>query len=585
MGSPRLFVDMDTPGITVRPIETMHGVPEFCEVFYDDVLVPHDRAAGRGRPRLVDRHGPAALRAQHRALAPRRLPAAAARAAGGAPRPPARWTRRRVGEVTELRAGRFRARSRAHAATAGGRRDAWGRRPRSTRCSSPRPNRRVFDLVAEGLGAGGGTRRRPGERAAGAPSSSTRGRRRSTAAAPRSSATSSPAGCSTSETTGDGRRRGRLELFEGARPAAPPSRSTRRRARRRARRPRAGRTRWRSTRAPRSRCSSRLRGGQRDVVRARPAARSTALGVAEATTGRRRACRRSVESARAGTSGRVTAAPSAGWARRPVPTASVVVVVGARRRGRCAFVLPTLLGAASGRAGSIPHSASSRSRASSTLAWRRRRRADVDWDGRRPRAARPEPRARRGRPGDAGAGAPARARADPVRAPDQRRSRPSVTDWPRVWWRSRPRPALLDAAWDEPDPATAPWPRAWPDDRPARWPATPSRCSPASASPTEHPFHHYFRRIVVLDQLLGAGSALTRRLGARGARPASLRESACSALNRRPTGPSAERPSSIMLLPVFDNSVSARRETPERQGWAMARSGRPRSAGCSSTAS
>ena len=30
---------------------------------------------------------------------------------------------------------------------------------------------------------------------------------------------------------------------------------------------------------------------------------------------------------------------------------------------------------------------------------------------------------------------------------------------------------------------------------------------------TEHPFHRYFRRIVVLDQLLGAGTALTRRLG------------------------------------------------------------------------
>jgi alkylation response protein AidB-like acyl-CoA dehydrogenase len=41
-----LFVDMDTPGITVRPIETMHGAPEFCEVFFDDVLVPLDRTLG-----------------------------------------------------------------------------------------------------------------------------------------------------------------------------------------------------------------------------------------------------------------------------------------------------------------------------------------------------------------------------------------------------------------------------------------------------------------------------------------------------------------------------------------------------------
>src|SRR5690242_11324342 len=36
-GITALFVDMDTPGITIRPIETMHGEPEFSEVFYDDV--------------------------------------------------------------------------------------------------------------------------------------------------------------------------------------------------------------------------------------------------------------------------------------------------------------------------------------------------------------------------------------------------------------------------------------------------------------------------------------------------------------------------------------------------------------------
>ena len=45
-GITALFVDMDTPGITVRPIETMHGVDEFCEVFFDDVLVPADRMLG-----------------------------------------------------------------------------------------------------------------------------------------------------------------------------------------------------------------------------------------------------------------------------------------------------------------------------------------------------------------------------------------------------------------------------------------------------------------------------------------------------------------------------------------------------------
>ena len=33
-------------GITVRPIGSMHGVDEFCEVFFDDVAVPEDRTLG-----------------------------------------------------------------------------------------------------------------------------------------------------------------------------------------------------------------------------------------------------------------------------------------------------------------------------------------------------------------------------------------------------------------------------------------------------------------------------------------------------------------------------------------------------------
>jgi alkylation response protein AidB-like acyl-CoA dehydrogenase len=45
-GITALFIDMDTPGITARPIETMHGEPEFCEVFFDEVLVPFDRTLG-----------------------------------------------------------------------------------------------------------------------------------------------------------------------------------------------------------------------------------------------------------------------------------------------------------------------------------------------------------------------------------------------------------------------------------------------------------------------------------------------------------------------------------------------------------
>ena len=45
-GITALFVDMDSTGITVRPIETMHGAPEFSEVFFDDVFVPGERTLG-----------------------------------------------------------------------------------------------------------------------------------------------------------------------------------------------------------------------------------------------------------------------------------------------------------------------------------------------------------------------------------------------------------------------------------------------------------------------------------------------------------------------------------------------------------
>jgi alkylation response protein AidB-like acyl-CoA dehydrogenase len=40
------FVDLDTPGITVRPLRTMHDVDEFCEVYFDDVVVDSNRMLG-----------------------------------------------------------------------------------------------------------------------------------------------------------------------------------------------------------------------------------------------------------------------------------------------------------------------------------------------------------------------------------------------------------------------------------------------------------------------------------------------------------------------------------------------------------
>ena len=46
-GITAFFVDMDTPGITIRPLRTMHGVDEFCEVYFDDVVIPASRMLGR----------------------------------------------------------------------------------------------------------------------------------------------------------------------------------------------------------------------------------------------------------------------------------------------------------------------------------------------------------------------------------------------------------------------------------------------------------------------------------------------------------------------------------------------------------
>ena len=38
--------DMELPGVTIRPIVGMHGVADFCEVFYDDVRIPLKNVVG-----------------------------------------------------------------------------------------------------------------------------------------------------------------------------------------------------------------------------------------------------------------------------------------------------------------------------------------------------------------------------------------------------------------------------------------------------------------------------------------------------------------------------------------------------------
>jgi alkylation response protein AidB-like acyl-CoA dehydrogenase len=73
--------------------------------------------------------------------------------------------------------------------------------------------------------------------------------------------------------------------------------------------------------------------------------------------------------------------------------------------------------------------------------------------------------------------------------------------------------ALSAAAWDEPDPGIAAMAKAV-AGRSARTVAR--HCQQVLAGigfTTEHSFHRYFRRAVVLDQLLGDGRELVRRLG------------------------------------------------------------------------
>lgn len=41
------FVDMNSPGISVRPLHTMHDVDEFCEVYFDNVEVDASRMLGK----------------------------------------------------------------------------------------------------------------------------------------------------------------------------------------------------------------------------------------------------------------------------------------------------------------------------------------------------------------------------------------------------------------------------------------------------------------------------------------------------------------------------------------------------------
>ncbi len=45
-GLTMFWVDLSSPGVTIRPIKAAHGHNEFCEIFYDDVYVPKETLIG-----------------------------------------------------------------------------------------------------------------------------------------------------------------------------------------------------------------------------------------------------------------------------------------------------------------------------------------------------------------------------------------------------------------------------------------------------------------------------------------------------------------------------------------------------------
>lgn len=149
-GITALFADMDSPGLTIRPIQTMHGAPEFSEVFFDDVLVPFDRMLGdEGQGwsvamDLLPYERSTAL--WHRAAyLHQRLQSMLAIA------PPGSLDPARVGEVTEL-VYAFRARSRAtqHRLHDGG---TLGAETSVDKVLLATAEQAVFDLVEEALSA------------------------------------------------------------------------------------------------------------------------------------------------------------------------------------------------------------------------------------------------------------------------------------------------------------------------------------------------------------------------------------------------------------------------------------------------
>ena len=147
-GITALFVDMGSPGITVRPIETMHGSPEFSEVFFDDVVVDADRmlgGEGQGWSVAMDLLPSERSTAlwQRAAFLHRSLQDLLAVA------PPGSLDPTRLAEVTQtLYAFRSRSRATQHRMAAG---DTLGAETSIDKVLLATTEQAVFDLVADAL--------------------------------------------------------------------------------------------------------------------------------------------------------------------------------------------------------------------------------------------------------------------------------------------------------------------------------------------------------------------------------------------------------------------------------------------------
>jgi alkylation response protein AidB-like acyl-CoA dehydrogenase len=149
-GITALFVDMDSPGITIRPIETMDGEREFSEVFFDETPVPFHRTLGdegQGWAFAMDLlpYERSTALWQRAAWLHRRLRELVDRAPPGALDPGA------LGEVTQ-QVYAFRARSRAtqHRVAAG---ETLGPETSIDKVLLATAEQALFDLAAEALSA------------------------------------------------------------------------------------------------------------------------------------------------------------------------------------------------------------------------------------------------------------------------------------------------------------------------------------------------------------------------------------------------------------------------------------------------